>query len=150
LTFLEIKQKNGKGETNKSRIQIPNFELDFSTTSKKFISETTGQAFDLQPSLWNNFKRITLVSLKDNERATIDIDLTYSMNDAEKRYENMVVVEVKQHRFDRKSMLVKTLKKYKYNPYSISKYCIGIVNLYAHLKYNLFKRKLLKINKISL
>ena len=150
LTFLEIKQKNGKGETNKSRIKIPNFELDFSTTSKKFISETTGQAFDLQPSLWNNFKRITLVSLKDNERATIDIDLTYSMNDAEKRYENMVVVEVKQHRFDRKSMLVKTLKKYKYNPYSISKYCIGIVNLYAHLKYNLFKRKLLKINKISL
>lgn len=150
LTFLEIKQKNGKGETNKSRIQIPNFELDFSITSKKFISETTGQAFDLQPSLWNNFKRITLVSLKDNERATIDIDLTYSMNDAEKRYENMVVVEVKQHRFDRKSMLVKTLKKYKYNPYSISKYCIGIVNLYAHLKYNLFKRKLLKINKISL
>ena len=150
LTFLEIKQKNGKGETNKSRIQIPDFELDFSPTSKEFISETTGQAFDLQPSLWNRFKRITLVHLKDNERATIDIDLTYSMNEKEKRYENIVVVEVKQHRFDRKSVLVKTLKKYKYNPYSISKYCIGIVNLYQHLKYNLFKRKLLKINKISL
>ncbi len=150
LTFLEIKQKNGKGETNKSRIQIPDFELDFSPTSKEFISETTGQAFDLQPSLWNRFKRITLVHLKDNERATIDIDLTYSMNEKEKSYENIVVVEVKQHRFDRKSVLVKTLKKYKYNPYSISKYCIGIVNLYQHLKYNLFKRKLLKINKISL
>ena len=150
LTFLEIKQKNGKGETNKSRIQIPDFELDFSPTSKEFISETTGQAFDLQPSLWNRFKRITLVNLKDNERATIDIDLTYSMNEKEKSYENIVVVEVKQHRFDRKSVLVKTLKKYKYNPYSISKYCIGIVNLYQHLKYNLFKRKLLKINKISL
>jgi len=150
LTFLEIKQKNGKGETNKSRIQIPNFELDFSTTSKEFISETTGYAFDLQPSLWNNFKRITLVNLKDNERATIDIDLTYSMNEEEKRYENLVVVEVKQQRFDRKSMLVKTLKKYRYNTYSISKYCIGIVNLYQDLKYNIFKKKLLKITKISL
>ncbi|MGK0454567.1 MAG: hypothetical protein ACJAYY_002052, partial [Paraglaciecola sp.] len=28
LTFLEIKQKNGKGETNKSRIKIPDFDLD--------------------------------------------------------------------------------------------------------------------------
>lgn len=150
LTFLEIKQKNGKGETNKSRIKIPDFELDISTKSKEFISEVTGQKFDLQPSLWNHFKRITLVNLKDNERATIDINLTYSMNEIEKKYENIVVIEVKQHRFDRKSMLVKTLKKYRYNPYSISKYCIGIVNLYQHLKYNLFKRKLLKITKISL
>tara|TARA_B110001450_G_scaffold108825_1_gene102936 strand:+ start:2386 stop:3159 length:774 start_codon:yes stop_codon:yes gene_type:complete len=150
LTFLEIKQKNGKGETNKSRIEIPDFELDLSTKSMEFISKVTGQVFDLQPSLWNRFKRITLVNLKDNERATIDINLTYSMNDKEKSYENIVVVEVKQHRFDRKSMLVKTLKKYKYNPYSISKYCIGMVNLYENLKYNLFKKKLLKINKISL
>lgn len=150
LTFLEIKQKNGKGETNKSRIEIPDFELDLSTKSMEFISKVTGQVFDLQPSLWNRFKRITLVNLKDNERATIDINLTYSMNDKEKSYENIVVVEVKQHRFDRKSMLVKTLKKYKYNPYSISKYCIGMVHLYKNLKYNLFKKKILKINKISL
>lgn len=149
LTFLEIKQKNGKGETNKSRIEISDFELDLSKKSNAFILETTSKKFNLQPSLWNRFKRITLVNLKDNERVTIDLHLTYSMNDLEKTYHNLVVIEVKQHRFDRKSMFVKTLKKNSYNPYSISKYCIGIVNLYPHLKYNLFKRKLLKINKIS-
>ena len=48
LTFLEIKQKNGKGETNKSRIKIPDFELDLSIKSKEFISEVTGQKFDLR------------------------------------------------------------------------------------------------------
>ena len=114
LTFLEIKQKNGKGETNKSRIKIPDFELDLSIKSKEFISEVTGQKFDLQPSLWNHFKRITLVNLKDNERVTIDLHLTYSIDDVEKSYENIVVIEVKQHKFDRKSMIVKTLKTVSY------------------------------------
>jgi hypothetical protein len=71
------------------------------------------------------------------------------MNDIVKNYNNLVVIEVKQSRFDRKSIVVKTLKKYRYNPYSISKYCIGMVNLYKELKYNLFKQKLIKLNKIS-
>lgn len=149
LTFLEIKQKNGKGETNKSRIRIPDFDLDLAQNLKDFVFKTTHKKFDLQPSLWNSFKRITLVNLKDNERATIDLNLSYNMNDKEKSYHNLVVIEVKQSRFDRKSIVVKTLKKYRYNPYSISKYCIGMVNLYKELKCNLFKQKLIKINKIS-
>ena len=149
LTFLEIKQKNGKGETNKSRIKISDFDLGLSQNLNDFIFETTSKKFDLQPSLWNSFKRITLVNLKDNERATIDLNLSYYMNDIVKNYNNLVVIEVKQSRFDRKSIVVKTLKKYRYNPYSISKYCIGMVNLYKELKYNLFKQKLIKLNKIS-
>jgi hypothetical protein len=150
LTFLEIKQKNGKGETKKSRVKIPDFELDLSEKSKEFILKTTAKSVDLQPVLWNNFKRITLVSLQNNERVTIDLELSYSMNAIEKKYQNLVIIEVKQQRFNRKSLIVQTLKKYKYNPFSISKYCVGIVHLYQDLKYNLFKSKVLKINKISL
>jgi hypothetical protein len=149
LTFLEIKQKNGKGETNKSRIRIPDFDLDLSQDLKDFIYKITAEKFDLQPSLWNSFRRITLANVKDNERATIDLNLSYSIKDQEKKYDNLVVIEVKQRKFDRKSKVVKILKKYRYNPYSISKYCIGVVNLYKELKYNLFKQKLIKIDKIS-
>ena len=58
-----------------------------------------------------------------------------------------MVVELKQSRFNRKSPVVKVLKNIGHHPYSISKYCIGVANLYQHLKYNLFKRKLLKITK---
>ena len=147
---MEIKQKNGKGETKKSRVKIPDFELDLSEKSKEFILKTTAKSVDLQPVLWNNFKRITLVSLQNNERVTIDLELSYSMNAIEKKYQNLVIIEVKQQRFNRKSLIVQTLKKYKYNPFSISKYCVGIVHLYQDLKYNLFKSKVLKINKISL
>lgn len=149
LTFLEIKKKNGKGETNKFRIQIDDFETELSDASKEFISEVTDQNYNLQTSLWNSFNRITLVNLKDNERATIDLNLTYTINDREKKYSNIVIVELKQSRFDRKSTVVKALKNVGHNPYSMSKYCIGVVNLYRNLKYNTFKPKLLRINKIS-
>lgn len=148
LCFLEIKQKNGKGETNKSRIQVDDFELDLTKTSKDFISSTTAKKYNLKPSLWNGFNRITLVNLKDKERVTLDLNLSYSMDKVEKNFENLVIVELKQARFNRKSEIVKTLKSLQQNPYSISKYCIGMVSLYNELKYNIFKKKLIKINNI--
>ena len=149
LTFLEIKKKNGKGETNKFRIKIDDFETELSNTSKEFISEITNHNYDLKTSLWNSFNRITLVNLEENERVTIDLNLTYSVDGKEKKYSNIVVVELKQSRFDRKSLVVKALKNVGHNPYSISKYCIGVANLYKNLKQNTFKIKLLKLNKIS-
>lgn len=148
LCFLEVKQKNGKGETNKSRIPVSDFEMNLTKISKDFISSTTNQQYNLIPSLWNKFNRITLVNLKSKERVTIDLNLSYTINDREKNFDNLVVVEVKQERFDRKSEIVKTLKSIRQHPYSISKYCIGMISLYKDLKYNIFKKKLIKINNI--
>lgn len=148
LCFLEIKKKNGKGETNKTRIPVSDFETNLSKPSIDFISKTTDQECDLVPSLWNDFNRITLVNIKNKERVTVDLNLTYKINGLEKNYESLVVIEVKQERFNRNSEIVKTLKFYKQNPYSISKYCIGMISLYKDLKYNIFKKKLIKINNI--
>ncbi|WP_405296448.1 polyphosphate polymerase domain-containing protein [Algibacter sp. Ld11] len=149
LCFLEIKQKNGKGETNKTRIPVKDFELNLSKSSEAFIAETTNQDFNLEPSLWNGFNRITLVNLKSKERVTIDLNLSFKINDTEKNYYDLVVVEVKQERFNRNSVIVKTLKSLRQHPYSISKYCIGMISLYNDLKYNVFKKKLIKINNIT-
>ena len=87
-----------------------------------------------------------MVNLKSKERVTLDLNLSYKINGIEKRYDNLVVVEVKQERFNRNSQIVKALKSIRKNPYSISKYCIGMVNLYTDIKYNIFKKKLIKIN----
>ncbi|MCG1035470.1 polyphosphate polymerase domain-containing protein [Polaribacter sargassicola] len=148
LCFLEIKQKNGKGETNKTRIPVKDFEWNLTESSKEFIAETTNETYNLVPSLLNKFNRITLVNLKSKERVTLDLNLSYKINELEKKYEDLVVVEVKQERFNRTSKIVKSLKSIKQNPYSISKYCIGMVSLYNDLKYNVFKKKLIKINNI--
>lgn len=149
LCFLEIKQKNGKGDTNKSRIVIPDFETELSEENISFIEKTTQKNYNLTPSLWNYFNRITLVSLLNKERVTIDLNLKYSINNQNKEYEDLVIVELKQKRFNRQSELVKALKSNRINPYSISKYCIGMTHLYSDLKRNLFKHKLLKLNKIT-
>lgn len=148
LCFLEIKQKNGKGQTNKSRIKIPDFETELSENSTSFIEEITQKNYDLKPILWNHFTRITLVSLEHQERITIDLNLQYSINDQKKGYDDLVVLELKQKRFNRESELVQVLKNNNVNPYSISKYCIGMTHLYSNLKCNVFKQKLLKLNKI--
>ncbi len=97
----------------------------------------------------NGFNRITLVNMQSNERVTIDFNLTYTLGDVQKTYEGIAIIEVKQERFDRSSAIVKELRNHRQFPYSISKYCIGMVNLYENLKYNQFKRKLIKLNKLT-
>lgn len=148
ICFLEIKQKDGKGKTNKSRISIPDFEKKLSDGSIDFIKSVTKQAFDLEPIIWNKFNRITLVNKTDKERLTIDLNLSFKINNTLKVFDNLVVIEVKQERFNRTSPVVQQLKKKQINPYSISKYCIGMISIYDDLKYNRFKKKLIKINKI--
>jgi len=149
LCFLEVKQKNGKGETNKSRIPIQDFETCLSKSSKDFIHKTVLKDYELQPKLLNNFNRITLVNSESKERVTIDLNLSYTVNKTLKSFNKLVVIEVKQEHFNRNSKIIQVLKSIRQNPYSISKYCIGMISLYNDLKYNLFKTKLIKINNIT-
>ncbi|MCF6351001.1 MAG: polyphosphate polymerase domain-containing protein [Flavobacteriaceae bacterium] len=149
IYFLEVKQKDIKGNTIKNRIKIDNFETNLSKKSTNFITETTNKDYSLTSTLWNSFKRITLVNKNAKERVTIDLNLSFSLDKNEKRYDNLVIIELKQERYDRNSPIVKILKKYRTHPYSISKYCVGILNLYKNIKHNRFKQKLIKINKIS-
>ena len=149
IFFLEIKQKDGKGKTTKSRISIDDFEPDLSENSMKFIQKITKQEFDLQPIIWNKFNRITLVNKTAKERLTIDLNLKFNINNSIKTFENLVIIELKQERFTRTSPVAQQLKLRQINPYSLSKYCIGMLGVYNDLKYNRFKKKLIKINKIT-
>jgi hypothetical protein len=149
LCFLEVKQKDGRGNTNKSRVQIEDFETSLSPESKRFIKETVNQDYDLSTSIWNGFNRITLANRFEKERVTIDLNLKFRINESTKSFENLAIIEVKQEGLNRQSTIVKALRANRLLPFSISKYCIGMISLYDDLKYNRFKSKLLKINKIS-
>ena len=149
ICFLEIKQKDGKGKTTKSRIKINDFEPELSNNSIDFIQKTTTQQFNLQPIIWNKFNRITLVNKTAKERLTIDLNLAFKKNGEFISFDNLVIVELKQERFTRTSPVVKELKLKQINPYKLSKYCIGMISIYDDLKYNRFKEKLIKINKIT-
>lgn len=147
--FLEIKQKDGRGKTTKTRIPIDTITPNLSADALAFIQNTTKRTFDLKPIIWNTFNRITLVSKSAKERLTIDLNISFKINNSFKAYHNLVIIEVKQERFNRNSSIVQELKSKQVNPYSISKYCIGMIGVYDDLKYNRFKGKLMKINKIT-
>ena len=63
LTYLEVKRKNNRDQTIKSRLKTGEFISDLSQKGQHFLSENYPYERQyLQPVLWNDFMRITLVS----------------------------------------------------------------------------------------
>ncbi len=147
LFFLEIKNKY-KGRTDKKRIKLPNFENEFSKSSRVFVNSVIDGKPELESKLWNNFSRITLVNPSNKERLTLDLDLSFDWNGIEEKFEHIVIAELKQENLNRNSTFYKMMKKLLIAPNSISKYCVGALCLYPDLKYNNFKSKILLINKL--
>lgn len=147
--YLEIKHKNNKGRTNKKRIQIPELQRNFSDRTSQFVNQNGADAANLSPVLTNSFKRITLVSLENQERITFDLALSYEDKKSTVTYKSLVIAEVKQAVFDRSTPLFQLLKRMRINPYRISKYCIGMATTRKTLKQNAFKEKIRLLNKIA-
>jgi hypothetical protein len=143
LGFLEVKFKNNKGRTLKTRIkenQIPDL-----TTGKafEFLQKTLPfSPLNLLPKIWINYSRITLVNKTSAERLTLDLNLEFEKDGQSKMLDQLVIAEVKQ---DSKiaSPFILTIREG-----SISKYCFGVATIFPEVKKNNFKQKLLTVNKI--
>tara|TARA_B110001452_G_scaffold265621_1_gene270641 strand:- start:254 stop:979 length:726 start_codon:yes stop_codon:yes gene_type:complete len=96
ICFLEIKKKNNLGITNKTRTRIKDFETILSSQSKEFISDSQINNLLLEPVLYNNFNRMTLVNKYFSERVTIDTNLSFRLEGKEKKLDKLIVIEVKQ------------------------------------------------------
>ena len=146
LSFLEVKIKNLKGRTTKSRIVTDEFSEDLSENEQNFITKTTCRELDLKCSITNRFNRFTLVDRSMQERVTIDLNLGYNNESFEPK---LAVIELKQGHLNRKSPLFQTLRNHGYFPYAFSKYCIGLAQSNQDLKQNLFKPKFRKIHQLT-
>lgn len=147
--FLEVKEKR-KGRTIKRRIEVDDFSDKLEGEALKFVNEIVPD-FQLCPSMHNYYDRITLVNEELEERATIDLSLTYSWGGETKKFANLAIAELKQERIDRSSPFYQLMKSRLIRPYQLSKYCTGIVELRAQdgLKTNRFNKKLRTIKKIN-
>jgi hypothetical protein len=149
LIFTEVKFKNNKGRTIKTRVrqqQLPGKELEdnvlgFLTRQTPFVPS------DLQPVLWVDYTRLTLVNQTTAERLTLDLNLTFRNDTSRQSYEQVVVAEVKQESL-KHSFFLDLMRKYQLREGSISKYCLGIISLYKEMKHNRFKLKLNHLRKI--
>lgn len=148
LGYLEVKFKNNKGRTLKTRIKELNVP-DLSS-GKAFDFLTRILPFDpliLLPKIWINYSRITLVNKISAERLTLDLYLEFEKNGETQNLNQLVIAEVKQ---DSKvaSPFISIMRHKHIREGSISKYCFGIASSFSQVKKNNFKRKLLNVSKI--
>lgn len=153
LSFLEIKNKNNKGRTKKIRIPVEyQFLKSMEDLKEERIFLDQHSLFDtslLLPVLSNEFSRITCVNNRKTERITIDVNLKFNneLTGFQKDFENLLVLELKQDGWQR-SDFRDILMKMRIKKNSFSKYCIGTVMTNNQVKYNRFKGRLARINKI--
>lgn len=149
ISFLELKFKTNKGQTEKKRISTDFENQEFSSTEELFISENTPfGAPELQLSLANDFDRLTLVNKNFNERCTLDFNLKFSSNGQVKMLDDLVIVEIKTEGKPVGSPLAKALFKRRIRSSGFSKYCVGKVLVDKKLKRNAFKAKLGILSKV--
>lgn len=153
LGFLEVKFKNNKGRTIKERIRKKDVPYIWEGESELFLHEKLPfEPSLLQPVIWVNYNRHTLVNKTGAERVTIDLDLEFVKDPVTCSLNTLVIAEVKQEKRSA-SPFIRAMKKYHIREGSISKYCMGIALTCEGVKKNNFKSKLLtlkhKINDAS-
>lgn len=150
--FLEIKTKNNRNKTFKTRIPA-RFENIQNEEASAFIRQTTQfEAIELHPTLVNEFSRLTLVSPVYKERITIDVNLHFTgPNDHEGvKFDNLCVSEIKTEKLSGKSPIFSILKHHQIYPSRFSKYCIGISSLNPQIRQNRFKETYLHMHKLHI
>jgi hypothetical protein len=146
--YFEIKFKNNKKRTIKSRVNVPSDALIIDGKSEELLlKKSPFKAADLQPKLSVKFSRTTLVSKKMNERITLDTGISFTKEQIRKEYNGLMIIEVKQGKSE-ESPIIKRLHNMHLSPARLSKYCLGVISMYDGIKYNLFKETLLNINRI--
>jgi hypothetical protein len=148
--YLEIKRKTSKGRTRKSRQKADSMETTLSTVSLEYIAQRIPEGTpELYPAVSTLFKRMTLVSRNEDERITIDTDLSFSLGETHKKLPNLVICEVKRDGSAGVSTFMRLLKEHYIYPGNMSKYCLGTVLLKQGIKVNRFKENLLRIKQLE-
>jgi hypothetical protein len=149
LSFLEVKCKVNKNRTIKNRIRTPGLITQFIPETSDFVeAHCPLNAHILEPKLWNDFSRITLVSKHRQERLTLDLNLKFCNDSRTVALPGIAIAEVKQDGVNHNSDFIRQMRAMNIHPTGFSKYCIGVSLLYQHVKHNSFKPKLRLVNKL--
>jgi hypothetical protein len=148
-SFLEIKLKTNKNRTIKNRLQTFSFITHFTPETDDFMKVYCHfSPPSLEPKLWNDFFRITLVSKHRPERLTLDLNLKFRRDRRIAALPNIAIAEVKQDNFNHGSDFIQQMRTMNIRPAGFSKYCTGVSLLYQDIKHNNFKPELRLVYKL--
>lgn len=149
-SFFEVKQKNNKARTIKRRQQTAEMVTNIDEGARTFLAKAyPDDPTVLEPKLRNSFTRITLASKANEERLTLDLGITFEVNGIQVSFPDIVIAEVKQARFTVDSDFFREMRRFQVRRIGFSKYCAGIARMYPEIKQNLFKERMLVLNKLS-
>lgn len=146
--FLEIKNKNNCGRTDKQRIPAGT-EKDAAPYAEWIRKHSRYRAEDLGPKVQNRFNRVTLVNKGMTERLTIDTGLCFSnlVTGTECSPEGLVIIELKRSG-NTVSPAAGILRELHIHPGGFSKYCMGMGLTDGQVKQNLLKEKLRMVRRL--
>jgi hypothetical protein len=149
LSFFEVKHKTNRGRTVKTRFPTEVIETEIDDEADAFVGALTPLPPDrLEPVLWNEYLRATLVSTRREERLTLDVNLAFGWGDAGVTLPGIAIAEVKQRHLTQDSDFIRQMREMGVRSTPFSKYCMGASLLYGDLKSNNFKPHLRLVEKI--
>ena len=149
LTFLEIKCKGRDGRTSKARLERPFGCEEIDADATRFVDRHCALgAGRLAPALALEFRRVTLIGDRVDERMTIDWDLRIASGARRDRLPDVAIVEVKQPRYSNRTPSVRALRAMHVQERGISKYCIALTRL-APVRPHAFRPVLRKMEQLS-
>ena len=149
-SYLEIKTKNNKGQTNKKRIKTKK-EFKITDLQKKFILNNSD--FDPEKMFLENsniFTRYTFTDKKFSHRITIDTDFVFNYKEEKVDIPRLVILELKESKGEKEPLIKNILKKHNIKKNRISKYCLTTIMLNNKIKLNNFKTLMLKLEKMDI
>lgn len=147
-SFFEIKFKNNKGRTLKTRVKNEVNNYTITGNLQLLLNEKTSyKVSELERVLRVFYYRITLINKNLTERITIDFGLEYEHKGEFFHFPNLVIAEVKQDK-SADSIFKDLMLEKRIKPLSLSKYCLGIAKTVKEVKTNNLKPKIRYVNQI--
>ena len=130
LSYLELKKKMNARVTDKLRLALPYGQTELSVLGREFLAQHCDLPVEqLEPTLTNHFRRISLIGIERAERVTIDVDLGFDHRGLSGGFDGLTVIEVKQHPYDPHSPIMAALHAAGMRERSMSKYTTAIARL---------------------
>jgi len=148
--YFEIKIKTNKNRTAKKRIEVDEVPARLKGKFGSMVEDLLQLSpNEFSPKINIHFSRITLADINFQERLTIDTNLSVKNGVSSKIFNDLVITEIKQSKYNPRSEFMKVLREMRIPEMRFSKYCMGILHVYKDVKYNRFKPKLQQLNKLT-
>src|SRR5687768_12241747 len=140
ISYFEIKTRKTENFTQKLRIAVPQDTVTLTDSAHALIA-AHGAVYrgPLEPQVWTDFHRLTLLGLRTEERVTIDLDLHMGQPGALIALEGIAIAEVKQAAFSAQTPIMRALRDFGLRPTPASKYCTAIALTREGVRFNRLK-----------